>query len=426
MRRTLSIGVFAAASIGLAFVSQWYVLTHLGAGAETDALFAGMTLPQLVLAVISGSLVHVLVPLLAGEDEAHLHHDAWAMLVLVGGSFTLLALALYATAHWWTPWLVPGFSPAAQALTVELTRIQLAGMVFAAVNGVQLAAYHARDRFVWPEVTLALSGLIGFAAIVWILPRYGVAAVAWITSARLGLQTLLLLPGMGKPAWPDLRTPAIALAWRRVKPLLLGTAYYKTDALVDRFLLSAAASGSLSLYYLAQQLYLATTEVMDKAIAAPLVPRLSTLHKQGDRAGFRRNYHRGLLVVSALSLAGLLLLGAAGEGLLDLVFGYRNFGAGDVQALWWIMIWLAGMFVGAIAGQVAATAFYALGDTSTPTWTSAVAYTVYIPCKVAAFSLYGVMGLAVATSLYYLANLLVKLVLLQRSFADEPAPCPSP
>ncbi|WP_216369779.1 lipid II flippase MurJ [Ramlibacter montanisoli] len=252
------------------------------------------------------------------------------------------------------------------------------------------------------------------------------AAVAWITSARLALQTVLLLPGMGKPVWPDLRTPAIALAWQRVKPLLLGTTYYKTDALVDRFLLSAAASGSLSLYYLAQQLYTAATEVMDKAIAAPLVPRLSTLHKQGDRAGFRRTYQRGVLVVSALSLAGLLLLGVAGEGLLDLVFGYKNFSAGDVQALWWILIWLAGMFIGAIAGQVAATAFYALGDTSTPTWTSAVAYTVYIPCKVAAFSLYGVMGLAVATSLYYLANLLVKLVLLQRSFADEPAPCPSP
>ena len=424
MRRTLSLGLVAAANIGLAFLAQWYVVTHLGAGAETDALFAGMTLPQLILSVISGSLVHVLVPLLAGEDRDALHHDGWAMFVLVGGSFAVIGALLFATAPWWTPLLFPGFSPAGQALTAELTRIQLVGMVFAGINGVQLASYHARHRFLWPEITLALCSILGFGAIVWLLPRFGVAAVAWITVLRMAVQTVLLLPGMGRPVWPDLRAPAVLLAWQRVKPLLLGTTYYKTDPLVDRFLLSAAASGSVSLYYIAQQVYAAASEVMDKALAAPLVPRLSTLHKKGERQEFRRAYRQQLLLVCALSLAGLVVLGVAGEPLLDLVFGYRNFSAGDVNTLWWMLIWLGGVFIGGIGGQVTSTAFYALGDTSTPTRIGIVTYTCYIPAKIAAFHVYGVMGLALMTSLFYLVNLLLKMVLLQKLPAEGPGPAP--
>src|SRR5680860_285104 len=136
MKLTLQLGTFSAANIGIACLCQWYVLTQLGPGMETDALFAGMTLPQLVLVVISGSLMHVLVPLLAGEKEDRLRHDAWGFLALVGSVFGLLAVVLYATAPWWIPLTVPGFSDAGQDLTVDLTRIQLIGMVFAAINGV--------------------------------------------------------------------------------------------------------------------------------------------------------------------------------------------------------------------------------------------------------------------------------------------------
>lgn len=101
MKQTVQLGALSAANIGIAFLFQWYVLTQLGPGPESDALFAGMTIPQLVLAVISGSLMHVLVPILAGESEDRLRHDAWGLLVLVGGLFGLLATALYAAAPWW-------------------------------------------------------------------------------------------------------------------------------------------------------------------------------------------------------------------------------------------------------------------------------------------------------------------------------------
>lgn len=414
MKQTIQLGTLSAANIGIAFLFQWYVLTQLGPGMDTDALFASMTFPQLVLAVISGSLMHVLVPLLAGEAEDRIRHDAWGFFVLVGGLFSLLAVILYVSAPWWVPLTVPGFDEAGKALTIELTCIQLAGMVFAAINGVQWAAYHARQQFVWAEFSPIFAGAFALLLLIWALPRYGVIAAAWISTLRMALQTLLLAPGMGKPVWPDLRSPAISAAWQRIKPLLLGTAYYKTDPLVDRFLLSTAGSGSLSLYYLAQQIYGAASQVLNKAIATPMVPLLSKLHKAGDIDGFRRAYHQKLWQVGVISLAGLCVLGLFGQAMLDLLVGHGNVSANNVEDLWWMMIWLVGMFIGAAMGQISSSLFYACGDTITLVRISMISYTVFILCKVAAFYFWGVIGLAIATSIYYITNFSVQLFLLER------------
>ena len=78
-------------------------------GIETDALFAGMAVPQLILMVVSSSLTHVLVPLLATEDAGTFRQNAWGFFLGISGIFTVLALLLYVTAAYWVPWLVPGF-----------------------------------------------------------------------------------------------------------------------------------------------------------------------------------------------------------------------------------------------------------------------------------------------------------------------------
>lgn len=405
MKQTIQLGVLSAVNIGLAFLFQWYVLTQLGAGMETDALFAGMTLPQLVLTVISGSLMHVLVPLLAGENEERLHHDAWGFFILVGGLFGLLAVVLYATTPWWLPITVPGFDAAGKALTVELTRIQLVGMVFAAINGVQWAAYHARQQFLWAEFTPALSSVFAFLLLIWALPRFGVIAAAWISVLRMGLQTLLLAPGMGKPVWPDLKSQAISTAWQRIRPLLLGTAYYKTDPLVDRFLLSTTSSGSLSLYCLAQQIYGAASQVLNKAIAAPLVPMLSKLHKAGDIKGFRRVYHRQLLQVGMISLGGLLILGLLGQALLSLFVEYGKLSNQNLDLLWLVMLLMSGQFAIGNLGMIMTSMFYSLGDTKSPTVVGAIAYTLGVIIKVAMFYFAGLLGLALGVTIYFLISL---------------------
>jgi len=414
MRQPLLLGVLAASNIGIAFLYQWYVLVQLGPGLETDALFAGMTVPQLALAVISGSLMHVLVPLLAGEPADRFRHDAWGFFVLVGALFAAIAVLLYVFAQYWVPLTVPGFSDAGKGLTVHLTRIQLTGMVFTALSGVQGAVYHARQRFLWVELAPLLTGTLGLILLVAFLPEYGVEAAAWITTLRFVFQTMLQMPGMGRWTMPDLKSSTVQDAWKRIKPLLWGTAYYKADPLVDRFLLSMSGNGNLSLFYLAQQIYGAGAGVVSKAVAAPLVPRLSLLHKAGDHPAFRRAYRRKLWQVGLLTGSLLLIVVAFGDLLLRLLVGHGAVTEANVRTLWVIMLGLGGMFVGGAMGSVTTSSFYARGDTRLPTRLGMITYTIYIPIKIIAYSLGGVLALAISVSAFYLVNLLLQYFYLEK------------
>src|SRR5437762_8894474 len=116
MRQPLLLGTLAASNIGVAFIFQWYVIVALGPGVATDALFAGMTVPQLLLTVVSSSLTQVLVPLLGGEPADRLRHHAWGFFVHVAAAFSVMAALLYLAAPYWIPLIVPGFSPVEQEL----------------------------------------------------------------------------------------------------------------------------------------------------------------------------------------------------------------------------------------------------------------------------------------------------------------------
>ncbi len=413
MRQTLTLACLAASNILVTLIFQWYVITQLGVGIETDALFAGMAVPQLILMVVSTSLTHVLVPLLATEDEITFSRNAWGFFLGISGIFTAFAVVLFVSAAHWVPWLVPGFSSAGRSLTVTLTRIQLVSMVFTASSSVLWSIYHARQKFIWVELSTLVSSLIALFLLIRILPVSGVTGASFLIVLRTGLQMLWLLPGLGRWNRPDWKSPAMREAWVRIRPLLIGTIYYRTDPLIDRFLASMALPGGLSLLYIGQQIYGVANVVAEKAIATPMVPQLAIHAGAAKWPAFRQLYRSRLLAMGVLTVVGYVIFLVAGERLLTTLIGHGGVTQENVHLLWSIMVALVGIFIAGAMGVVTSKTFYAMGDTRTPTRMSIVTYTLYIPVKVWAFLHYGLMGLAVVTSAYLFLNLFIQIVLLE-------------
>ena len=402
----------------LAVLMPWYVVTRLGIGVETDAFFASGALPQLIFLVASFSLTQVLVPLLATEDEQTFRRDAWGFFLSVTGLFTLLGTLLFVLAGFWVPLLVPGFSDQAKQLTVSLSRIQLLGMVGNASVTVLWSVYYARQRFIWAELSPVFANILSLLFLFWTLPQYGIVAAAWATVLNLGLKLVFLTPILGRWQAPQWDSYAMREAWRRVKPFLLGQTYSKSDPLVDRFLTSMSVAGDLSLLYIGQQIYSAITLVITKAISAPTVPRLALAAKSGNWINFRRTYRQRLWWMVGLAVAAFVILLFFGEPLLHLLIGHGGITAQNVRMLWWIMLALTGLLLGGTAGQVTSVAFYAMGDTKTPTMLFVWTFTIYVPIKVLVFLHYGLLGLAVATSAHLIVNFLLQLAVLERDTAQ--------
>jgi len=404
VRLAIILGSLAGINVLLVFYYQVLVLTTIGPGLKTDALFAGMVIPGLLLNVISGSMTHVLVPLLAIENEAGFGNQAWSFVQGIAVLFGGFAVVLWLTASVWVPWTVPGFDYPTHLLTIWLVRIQLIGMVFTAVNGVLWAALHARKKFIWVEFSSTLSTIVGFVFLFWGISLWGVAAAAWAMVLRAAFQTSMLMPGLGRYQSLDWRKRSFKEAWQRLYPLLLGTTYYKTDQLVDRFLSSMAPAGQLSLLHFAHQIYGAGNSIIGKAISAPTVPLLSQKAVNKEWSAFNQIYKGRLfwmLLITAIVFLGILL---AGNQVLVLLFGHGRFEWSEIIYLKWLLILLGGVWVGGVLGQLLSTSFYAQGNTKTPTIIGSIGYTLGIGLKVMGFYCWGVFGLALGTTFYYIFN----------------------
>lgn len=407
LKQSLHLGVAAACHTGLAVITAWYVISRIGVNLESDAFFASSALPQFVFAVLTTTLVPVLATLLAVRDDNQFRDDAWSLFSLTAALFLVIAVVMGVTSHMWVPLIVPGFSIAAKSLTIHLTRIQLASMLLNAMIVMLWGAHHARHRFLWVELSGTLANVGGLVFLVLTLDRFGIMAAAWNTVFINSLKLIFLLPILGRWRRPMWNSPVVKEAWRRLKPLLPGNVYLRTDPVVNRFLASMTGTGSLSLLYVAQQIYASLLLLLGKAVAAPMTSKLAIEARENNPHVYRRTYYSRLSLMLAVTCVGCLLLAGAAP-LFTLLIGHGGITPGNVRTFWLMMIALGGTLVGGALAQVTAGAFYATGNTKTPTKVSVVVYSFFIPLKIAAFFRYGIIGLAMTMSAYSLTNFLVQ------------------
>jgi putative peptidoglycan lipid II flippase len=423
-RRAALLAVLVALNLAGGLAMQWYVLAALGVGAETDALFAGLAVPQTMLAIIASSFMTVLVPLLAGESDEDFRRTAWTFAALTLCVFSVLAVALAVAAPLWVPLLVPGMTAEARALTMSLARVQMVGMVCTSLVGVLSAVQRARHRFVWTEFAPLLATVAAWGVLMITLPSYGVHAAAWVQVLRVGLHAGLLSAGLGRFAGFTRERHTVTVAWQRMRPLIYGTAYARTEPLVDRNLSSLGPTGNLSLYYLCLQVCTASTQLSYNALIAPLVPTLALQARSGDWAAFRRSRRRSEQTLLWLAVAAYALLILAGTVLVLSGFLPASASVLARRALWQLVA-LGGVLVAVPMAESLRTAYYATGNTAAPVRIDALVYTCGVLLKVLGFAAFGVWGLAAAASLQSLLSVFALRSGLRRVIPAGATPVPA-
>jgi putative peptidoglycan lipid II flippase len=321
---------------------------------------------------------------------------------------------LILAAPWWVPVTVAGFSEVGKAEAVQLTQVMIGGIMFTGLIAVQQAAAYARGSYVWPDLAQALSNLIALGMLVVMLPKYGVVAAAWITLGRVGLQCLLTMNELGKWIRPDRNDPALKTSWRRMRPLILGASYYKMDPLIDRFLLSGLAPGSLSLFALAQQLHGAGSQIVTRAIGTPAQTKMAVAFKREDNASVGSTLRSGFWAATAFCAVCIIVLALVGQPILTLLFGQGEFASGQVKQLWLVLLLSSAVFILGASSSILAGAFYVRGDTRSPTLLGSASFTLSIVLKIVMYRQFGIYGLALAVSFQYVLSACLLAGRLQR------------
>lgn len=401
-------------SAGLQFVP----LAFFGASQTVDIFVAAMMLPGVITSISAVVVTYSLVPQLAGIDadaQGGLIRRALVAVTLYLGAPTLVLIAV---APAWVPWTVPGFTAEAAASTVDLARVCLTASLVAVFGLVLSARMQANSKFVLNALAaVAAAGVAAIFAIVTI-GRFGILAAAWSLVLRSVLQLAVAWslhpPRIGRPTRP-------LVLGRTALPLLASSSVSKLEPIVDRSLLSTAPPGALTLFYLAQQIYGALSQVAAGSLLAHVLTRFSTEARQHDGTPPWRSLTRelkratfvaigfGFALASAFLLGRLML-----EQFCQQCLAVLN--ASDLSELGTLLVALTGVWVFGLHGMVLSSYFYARGDTVTPSIVAVAGFGVAIVFKLAGFRLGGAVGLAAASSLYFFSTsaAMFLLILLRR------------
>ncbi|WP_240494725.1 lipid II flippase MurJ [Vibrio breoganii] len=419
MKEPIILALLSSVNIVSVFVLQIVAFNIIGVSNETDALFLGLSIPTIILSITVTSLNNVLVPMLSGIGRAETKVIVSSMIVVLCGGAIAVTILLALTIDFWIPVLAHGFDYETLLLAKKLTLVQLTSIPFSILYSIQWSLLNAKKKHIRAEAVPAMTSFIMFPIIVFAIFEIGIWGLAVAMPARVAIQSLVLLPYTQAISIKGFDLATVRIVLRRLKPLMLGSAYYKSEPVIDRSLLTSSNDGVLSMFYFSQQIYAALGQILTKAIVTPSIAKMAHHYHNQENLEFanvyRFTYKKLLLICFAMSL----LLIFIGKPILELVINFRGQSPEVVSENYFILLLLFGSFIGNLIGSLASGAFYAIGNTKLPSYVSMFTYTVYIPAKILVYLWYGVYGLAITVSLYSLLNVLIITFIFIKRFVQR-------
>ena len=427
---TLRTGTALSAIIVLQIVSafgiQWYTVAYLGIGVQADALYAGATLPQIATALLMEPLGFVLIPFLSSMPDTERDKAAWPLLCAVAAVSVVVSALLYLLAPLIVPMLAPGLAASTADLTVQLARIQLIGLVGAGCGMVLSCLSQAKGRFIWPAFAVLISTCAGWVFLILGLERWGVRLAAWTQAAIVLGTAVLLVPALRRPrkgALSDL-PPLLREVWCKMRPLVLSASYNRTGFVVDRFFASLLAPGSISILDLVLRIHSAIGRVLNHGVVAPIVPRMARLASDKSWDSFNALWGERAWWMGGLSgSVVLVLIGGAIAGyqleIVDSLGAYGKLHFDDLTRMWVILLSCSGVVLAGGINHILINAFYAQGDTLTPSRIEVFTYSVGLLMKGIGALAGGLVGMAMAISFYYLLNGVMLGIVLRRRIVAQ-------
>lgn len=399
-----------------------------GAGLYTDAFFAAFQIPNMLRRFFAeGALTSAFVPTFSewytnrGPEEARaLANVCFTALTIVMAAVTCLGIVF-------SPQLValmfPGFAvnPEKVSLTILMNRLMFPYIFFVSLVALCMGILNTVRHFFTPAISTVFLNISMIVSALSLHHRFQVPIVSLAVGVLVGgvLQLLLQVPVLYRKGFPlrpnfSFRHPALKRITLLMGPSVFGVGVYYLNITVGSILASLLAQGSVSYLYYAQRLFEFPQGIFTVSVAQAVLPSMSRQAAAGDLDALKESLNYGVrltlfitipamtgLLICATPIFSLLFMGGAFDyakaANCGLALGYYSFGL---------------CFVALV--RVLVPAFYALKDTKTPVACAFAAFLLNFGFSVVLMGPLRHGGLALASSLSALGNMLLLLFYLRK------------
>lgn len=427
-----------------------------GAGPAADAFFVAFRIPNLLRRLVGeGATDAAFVPVLTRYLPRRSRAASRTLRAFFGTGLGLLLVLTglgIGLADPITRLFAPGFTSDKLLLTIDLTRIMFVYLFWVGAAALVMGVLHALRHFTAPAFAPVLFNAAVIVSVFGLSAHTAEPVLSLAYGVVLGgvCQLLWQLPALVRHgvsfrlSWQP-RHPALRRMGLLLLPLVFGTGIFQLNHIISTLLASLLADGSVARLWYASRLFEFPVGIFVVALSTAVLPSLATQAQQKDWAGMQDSLGFALRLVNVVTLPAAVGLAVLATPVTTVLFFRGAFSAQDVAVTAATLQALAlGLWAVAATRQVTAC-LYALGDTRTPVWGGVVALIVKIGASLAlmgrisppveanwlaqgvatlsgllSIQQWGVVGLAAATSLAALANLVFQAARLSRRFSAFP------
>lgn len=381
-RSALVLGCAMVFSQICGLVSKSILGSTFGASAEVDAYLAANRLTETIFNLMAGgALASAFVPTFSAMlDRENEKDKAWLLASRIGNCLFLVLLFLCIIGFIFAEQvvryiLVPGFSlhdPELQVLTVKLLRIQLPSVLIFGISGLIMGILNTNGNFLFPGLAPAMYQVGIMIGVLVLAKPFGIVGVA--LGAVLGsfLHFLIQFPHLLRIKGAryffslGLKDPNVREIIKLMIPRQIGASAVQLNFLVDNYLASFLAPGSISALSWGLSLMLMPQAAIAQSVATVSLPMFSVQVARGETKEMRFSLASALRLVLMLSIpatAGLVILSTP---IVRIVFERRSFTPEMTDMVSCALVWYGVGLVGHSVVEVVSRAFYAMHDTKTP------------------------------------------------------------
>jgi putative peptidoglycan lipid II flippase len=408
-----SAGIVAGAFVVsrmLGLVREVVLARQFGTSEALGAYISAFRIPDLLfLVIMAGAFGSAFIPVFSGLLGEGEEQQAWKLASVVLNLSTLAALVTSGLAWLAAPELVrlvvaPDASPEIQQLTVECMRLLLLSPIFLGFGIAAKGILEGQDLFTLPALAPVLYNTATILGAIFLGPRIGVLGVAaGVVAGAVGF-LLVQVPGLIRsgmrysPSF-DLRTPGVGEVARLLGPRLIGQAAFQINFIAVTNLAWRTGEQSVSAINYAWQLLMLPHGVLALSVSTVILPTLSRLWQQGDRAGFRTTLGGALRPLIFLSLPASVVLFVFRTAIVQTLFQTGAFSSQSTALVAAPLGFLAAGLVSYAVVEAMTRAFYAMHDTRTPVLVGVAIVVANLGIGLALLDRMGYLALALALSL---------------------------
>jgi putative peptidoglycan lipid II flippase len=428
------VGVATLLAKVLGMAKDMVVASYFGTSDAVDAFFIALAVPSFAINVIAGTLPAALVPVYLRVYERDGTRAAGRllsdMLILAAASLAAASVVLVLLAPLFLPLVGATFGGEKLALTRNLFLWILPGVFVSGLSGALGSVLNAHDRFLVAAVTPVFNTLLIIAFLFGAADHWGIYALA--IGLSVGYLSELLILGwntwsrglLARPRWLGWRDPEVRQVLSQYAPLVIGGAVMSTSPLIDQAMAATLGSGSVAQLTYGSKIVAAGMGIGVTALSTAIFPHFARMVAARDWPAVRHSVRTYSRLVLAAAIPAALLIIVFSSTIIRTVFERGQFSTADTQVVARIQALYALQIPFYVLGIMGVQLLHAISANRVLMWVSIGNFFTNIIGNYVLMRLWGVAGIALATSIVYLLSMVVILSAVSRrlgSLENEPS-----